>query len=246
MLAIVRAVPESLGRCQLTWQERRSIDVPRARAQHAAYVDALRASGLDVTVLPADEAHPDCPFVEDVLLDLGGVRVLTATGAPSRRGEREAVAAAVPDAIAMPDALRLDGGDVLQVGGRVFVGLSTRTDPAAVAWLEGALGRPVERLVVPGALHLKTVLSAVDDRTLLAAPGAPRPAGFDVLEVPAEDAAAANVLRLPDGSVLAPAGFPATLALLAARGARVRPVGLSEFHKAEAGPTCLSVLLQSA
>lgn len=241
MLALVRAVPDSLASCQLTWQERVSIDVGRAREQHAAYVRALRESGLTVRVLEADEAHPDCPFVEDVFLDVDGVRILTAPGADSRRGERAALQEAVPDALVMPDHLRLDGGDVLQVAGRVFVGRSTRTDRAAIAWLGEVLGRPVEALPVAGALHLKTVLTAVDDRTLLAAPGAPRPEGFQVLEVPASEAAGANVLRLPDGSLLLQDGFPRAREQLAGRTLRI--VDLSEFAKAEAGPTCLSVLL---
>lgn len=246
MLAIVRAVPDSLDRCQLTWQERSEIDVDLARRQHAAYVAALRAGGLRVQVLPADEAHPDCPFVEDVLIDVGGVRVLCSPGASSRRGERAAVAEAVPDAIVMPDHLRLDGGDVLQVGGRLFVGLSSRTDRAALAWLERTLGCSIEALPVPAALHLKTVLSALDDRTLLAAPGAPHPAGLDVLAVPPGEAPAANALRLPDGSLVAQAGFDRTLALVRDRGFVVRAVALGEFAKAEAGPTCLSVLTQPA
>ena len=148
----------------------------------------------------------------------------------------------IDDAVPMPDGLRLDGGDVLQVAGRVFVGLSTRTDRGAVRWLESVVGRPVERLEVAGALHLKTVLSAVDDGTLLAAPGAPRPDGFDVIEVPADEAPAANVLRLPDGTLLIQAGFPATEARLRDRGVQVRPVALDQFARAEAGPTCLSVL----
>lgn len=246
MFAWVRAVPDSLVRCQLTWQERAPIDVAVARAQHAAYVAALRAGGLTVRILPADEAQPDCPFVEDVLIDVGGVRVLCAPGASARRGERSALAAAVPDAIPMPEHLRLDGGDVLHVGGRVFVGLSSRTDRAAVAWLERTLGRSIEALVVPAALHLKTVLSALDDRTLLAAPGAPWPSGFDLVEVSPTDAPAANMLRLPDGSLIAPSAHPRAMALVRSRGFSVRAVPLGEFAKAEAGPTCLSVLSQSA
>ena len=43
-------------------------DVELALAQHAAYRDALRDCGLDVTVLPADPAHPDGTFVEDTAI----------------------------------------------------------------------------------------------------------------------------------------------------------------------------------
>ena len=70
-------------------------DVALALAQHAAYRDALRACGLDVTVLPADPAHPDGTFVEDTAIVVAEGALLARPGAASRRGEVAAVAAAL-------------------------------------------------------------------------------------------------------------------------------------------------------
>lgn len=243
MRALVRSVPDSLVRCELTCIDRRPLNVAIARQQHAGYVAALEAAGLPVTVLPADEAHPDCPFVEDVLLSIGEHLILTKPGAPSRRGERAAIRDAFPDLLELTEPL--DGGDVLQVAGRVFVGRSTRTSAAAIAWLAATVDRPVTPVDVRSVLHLKTGITALDDHTLLARPGAVDLApfaGFEVLQTPPGEGEAANVLRLPDRLLVA-AGFPSTLHLLRERGYDARPVAIDEFARAEAGLTCLSVLL---
>ena len=36
------------------------------------FVGCLRKIGLDVIELPADEAFPDCPFIEDIAIILNG------------------------------------------------------------------------------------------------------------------------------------------------------------------------------
>ncbi len=245
MRALVRSVPDSLVRCELTCIDRAPLDVGAARREHAGYVAALREAGLDVQVLPADEDHPDCPFVEDVALVVAGRRILLNPGAPSRRGERAAVAAALSPHLRMPEGLSLDGGDVLQIAGRVFVGRSTRSSAAAIAWLAAAIDPPVTPVDVRTVLHLKTGITALDERTLLWSSGSVDPAPFDDFELiatPPGESAAANVLRLPDRLLLSD-GFPSTLQLLRERGYDARPVAIAEFARAEAGLTCLSVLL---
>ena len=264
--AVVRGVPSTLARCELTHIDRVPIDVDRAHHEHAAYVRALRAVGLPVVELPTDEAHPDCVFIEDVLLDLGGLRVLTRPGAASRRGERAAVAAAFADGgalsawgplVEMPEGLTLDGGDVLSVRDQVFVGLSSRTDAEAARWLAGQLERPVVPVEVDAALHLKTAVTALSEHVLILDPDRIDPEPFrmfDTVLVSPDEPAAANCLRLPprpevvgptcrDERVLMPAGCPTTAAAVRRWGVDVIEVALPELSRAEAGLTCLSVLL---
>lgn len=264
--AVVRGVPSTLARCELTHIDRAPIDVDRAHHEHATYVRALRDAGLTVIELPADEAHPDCVFIEDVLLDVGGVRVLTRPGAASRRGERAAVADAFASGgplsawgplLEMPEGLTLDGGDVLAVRDQVFVGLSSRTDAEAARWLAGQLGRPVVPVDVDAALHLKTAVTALSEHVLILDPDRLDPSpfrSFDVVLVAPDESAAANCLRLPprpervgptcrDERVLMPAGCPTTAAAVRRWGVDVIEVALPELSRAEAGLTCLSVLL---
>ncbi len=265
-VAVVRPVPLSIARCEVTWIAREPIDADRARAQHAGYVQTLRACGVVVVELPEDPDHPDSVFVEDLLIDLGDVRVLTAPGAPSRRGERAGVRAAFQPGgpladwgplVEMPESLRLDGGDVLRTRDGVFVGVSSRTDRDAIAWLDSVTSARVVPVPVAGALHLKTAVSALSEDLLILNPDAVDPAPFGFIDVvlaaPGEEAAA-NALRLPprrelcdtrhrDERALFPTGCPRTAAAARRWGIEVVEVAIDELAKAEAGLTCMSVLL---
>ena len=92
--ALTRAIPGSFPLALAASPPLVPIDVARARAQHAAYVAALEAAGLEVEVLPADDALPDGCFVEDTALVARGVALVTHPGAPSRVPEIPAVRAA--------------------------------------------------------------------------------------------------------------------------------------------------------
>ncbi len=70
-------------------------DYGRALEQHAAYIEVLRACGLAVTVLAADEEYPDSVFIEDTAVLGEKMAVRSRPGAPSRRGEEHAVAQAL-------------------------------------------------------------------------------------------------------------------------------------------------------
>jgi dimethylargininase len=249
-IALMRGVPPTLAACELTFREREPIDLGRAVAQHAAYADLLGALGLEVLELPADPALPDCCFVEDVAVVLDEVALLTMPGALSRRGEVSAVESALGryrplERTRLPATL--EGGDVLRVGRRLFVGRSARTNEAGIARL-AAVAEPFGYQVVPvavtGSLHLKSAVTALDDERLLANPAwvdtAPF-AGLGVVPVDPGEPGAANVLRVA-GLVVAHPGFPRTLDRVAALGYAVRPLDVSEFLKAEAALTCKSLL----
>lgn len=225
-------------------------DLTLARQQHAAYRDALQQAGLSVTVLPADENHPDGVFVEDTSVVTPEIAVIARPGAPSRDGEQHAVEQALAASktvrrIESPGAL--DGGDVLRVGRRVFVGLSDRTNQAGARQLADALapfGYAVETVVVPDLLHLKTGVTALDDRALIATPALANHEAFtdyDILQVDADEAYAANCLRVND-ALLVPQECPATAERLRQTGYAVVTIAMSEFRKMDGGMTCLSIL----
>lgn len=83
----------------------------------------------------------------------------------------EALAALSCDMRALTPPATLDGGDVLQLPGsrHILVGLSKRTNSAAVEQMQALLGpqRSVHGVRVDRGLHLKSVLTALDCRTLL-------------------------------------------------------------------------------
>lgn len=251
MNALVRPPGDSYRRALSSQQPPPTIDVALARRQHAAYCAALREAGLELIELPPDEAHPDACFVQDTAVVYGTLAVMARLGAESRRGEEAAVAEALAGhkrlAEIRPPAT-LEGGDVLVIGTRVFVGLSARTNHGGFAQLRDLLeleGAAVHALEVAEGLHLLSGCTYLGRGVLLATDAwavLPAFAGLDVVRVPPDEAAAANALGL-GGYVVLPAGYARTAALVRERGFEPLPVDLSEFAKADAGATCLSLIL---
>ncbi len=224
-------------------------DPARTREQFEAYAAALRDAGVDATVLDPLPDHPDAHFVEDVAVVMPEVIVRTRPGAPERRGEIDAVGEALQrfgPVVDIEAPGTLDGGDVLTVGDRVFVGRSERTNDAGARQLRAIVepqGFSCVTVPVGAGLHLKSSVNAVSDDTLvLTAEFAHEPAfaEFDRVVVPDGEEYAANVLRVND-RVLVPAGYPAMAGRLRARGLAVVELAMSEFRKMDGGLTCLSV-----
>jgi dimethylargininase len=228
-------------------------DVALARAQHERYIRSLEACGLRVLRLEPDQRHPDATFVEDTSIVTARGALLTRPGAESRRGEVAAVGRALApffhplETISAPRTL--DGGDVCQAGGHFFIGLSARTNREGARqladWLaaRGFGSTQVDLRDCAGLLHLKSGLAHLGGRRLFAVEALAGRAEFDgweVLRVPAGEDYAANCIWIND-TILAPAGFPATAAMLRAAGCRVIETDVPEFRKMDGGLSCLSL-----
>lgn len=258
-IAIVRRPARSLAQsCELTHLERAPIAFDTLERQHRAYRDALASAGARVFVLEALEAFPDSVFVEDAAVVLDEVAILTRPGAASRRTEPAHIAPTLAafrriDTLGAPGAL--EGGDVLRIGRTLYVGLTTRTNAAGIEQL-AALLQPHDYRVVPvrvqGSLHLKTACTALDAETLLLNPAWVDVGPFDGfarIEVADDEPFAANVLPVGDAR-LVNAAFPRTQerveAFCARVGLRAIAIDISEFGKAEAGLTCMSLVFDPA
>lgn len=243
---IVRSVPSTFDRCLRPAGVQ--IDVEAARSQHAGYVDAIRSLGIAVHVVAADDDYPDCVFIEDAAVVVGRGALSTRPGAPSRRGEVAPVAGALAahsQVVSTHEPAQIEGGDVLRIGSRLFVGLSSRTNQAGVDALAAVAaqdGVEVIAVAVASGLHLKSAFTIAGPDTLVHAPGFdPSPfecAGVDFVE--AVEPCGANVLCLGD-TVLVSASAPGTAARLEARGLNVRSVLVDTFHDADGALTCLSL-----
>jgi dimethylargininase len=250
--AFTRAVSPRLAECELTHLERRPIDVAKAAGQHAAYERALMGAGFQVIRLPGLPDDPDAVFVEDTALLLDGHAVITRPGAPSRADEPQSTAAGLADAFELHriQCGFVDGGDVLRIGGRLYAGLSTRTDADgidALAEITAILGLEVVRVELRDRLHLKTGASfaGMDGSgtpVLLYDERSVDPRQFaDVEPFAVDEPAAANAIRAGDRLIL-PAGNPRTAERLRNRGFTLVEVDVSELQKAEAGVTCMSLI----
>jgi dimethylargininase len=251
--AITREVSPAIGSCELTHLQREPIDVPRARSQHHAYEEALAAAGCHVERLAAEPALPDSVFVEDAAVVTDELAVVTRPGAVSRRPETPSVARALAPfrrLAHIEGPATLDGGDVIRLGRRLFVGRSGRTNDAGVDALRSLvspLGYSVQAVPVSGCLHLKSAATAVAPDTLLLNPAWVAPASFgavSLVEVDPAEPFAGNALWV-GGAVLFPTAFPRTRARLEQRGLHVVTVDLSELAKAEGALTCCSLVFDS-
>ena len=249
--AITRRPSRQMSDCELTHLSRTPIDADVADQQHDAYCAALAACDIAITILPRLTGHPDCAFVEDTALCLPEVFVICRPGANSRLGEVASVAAVLPAdrphrTILAPATL--EGGDVLVAGKTIFVGRSTRTNAAGIAALVAAtapFGYRVVAVAVPGALHLKTAATALAPDLLLINPAWVDVTAFgDVRHIAVSKAEgfASNILSV-NGQVFMHAGMPQTAKSIAMARFSVTPIDVSEFAKAEAGLTCLSLLV---
>lgn len=252
LVAITRRPSARLVECELTYRDREPIDVGAALRQHEAYCQALEACGAQVERLAADERFPDGVFMEDTAVVLDEVGVVSMPGALSRRGEVEVMS----DVLGRYREVRrltlpatLEGGDVLRIGREIYVGQSSRTNAAGAEGLRDAVaafGYTVIPVPVAGSLHLKTAGTALDDETILANTDWVDPAAFKGKRVLAADPAepwAGNALRV-DGAVLMDAACPRTMEMVSRAGYKVAGVDISEFVKAEAGLTCLSLVFK--
>jgi dimethylargininase len=251
--AIVRSVSASYEACIRPAAETAPIDMQLVLQQHEAYCAALAADGYELTHLPADDSYPDACYVEDPVLVVGDLAIVPGMQAATRRGEAE-VLLGILESWKQITPLRapatLDGGDVVQIGNDIFIGLTERTNAAAVEQvgeLVRAQGKRVTGIPVQGILHLKSVCTRLSDSDLLVADGhfdLALVAGYELHHVPPGETYAANALAL-EHSVLIAAGYPGAKALIEALLPDKRVVALdtTEFKKGGGSLTCLSQLL---
>ena len=250
LTAITRAVSPSINRCELTFLDRQEIDLARAREQHRRYEDCLRELGVRVISLPAEPDYPDSIFVEDPAVVVDEVAVIANLGVESRRGEAESIARALGYFRALMfigEPGTLEGGDVLRMGRRVFVGLTPRTNARGAAQLSAVLtpcGYSVETVQLKGCMHLKSGCTALSDTAILANREWVDTAVFDgieIVDVAPDEPHAGNVLRIGETVVMAES-FPKTRETVERLGYRVKTLDVSELMKAESGLTCSSLL----
>jgi dimethylargininase len=250
-LAITRDVSPRFNECEITHIERTPIDFDVARTQHHSYVDALKKLGCDVLELPAEADLPDSVFVEDAAFILPETAIVTRPGADSRKPETESIAQALSPHIKLlhlQEPATLDGGDVLVVGKRIFIGLSTRSNNEAIGQLNGLLkeyGYTVTGVQLHDCLHLKSAVTRVDDKTLLINKNwvdTKLFTDYELIEVDPSEPHAANCLPIGD-SIIFPTAFPKTQAKLEERGYEIITVEVDELAKAEGAATCCSLIL---
>ncbi len=252
--AITRGVSRNIAACELTYRSRETIDFAKAVLQLEQYNELLRTWDVDLVMMPTSNSYPDCCFVQDTAVVLDEICVIASMGAVTRQGEVSEVERFVSPLRRIrrifPPAT-LDGGDVVQMGRRLFVGLSTRTNARGIAALDRLVepfGYTVVPVVVNGGLHLTTGCGVINDETVLLNPrwlDADAFRGLRQLHVPEGEPWAANTIRVDDAVCLEDRA-PRTLELVQPFAKRIDTLDISEFRKAEGSLSCLSLIFRDS
>jgi dimethylargininase len=227
-------------------------DYELALKQHDSYIEALKQCGVEVTILPADEAFPDSCFVEDTAVLTRKCAIITNPGAGSRNRE---ILTMIPEIrkfykedqieyIKAPGTL--EGGDVMMVGDHFYVGRSARTNTEGIRQFVGILekyGLSGSEVPLELVLHLKTGVNYIENDTMLVSGefiSKPDFARFKKIIVPPEEAYGANCIWM-NGTVIVPEGYPTVEKGIRDAGYPVIIVDTSEYKKLDGGLSCLSL-----
>jgi dimethylargininase len=246
--AIVRPVPDSYGCCIRTNREK--IDVALAKRQHVEYCKVLQKLGLDLIWIKGDNALPDSCFVEDTTVVFEEKAVICNMRAKPRANEVAEVAKVMKElkeTYHIKPPATIDGGDVLRVEDKVFVGISARTNLHAISQLKKILENSKMNIVpvkVRKVLHLKSACTYLGNEFVILSEGC-----FDtnVLQglrkifVPKGEEYAADCLAI-NGTVLMAKGYFKTRKLVEKEGFPVEELEMSEFRKGDGALTCLSII----
>ena len=258
--AIVRSVAKTYDRCIKPINPTTPIDVRLAQSQHQAYCHALKGLGLKVINIEADDRFPDCCFVEDPAIVIGDTAIIARMGVKSRRGEE----IAVRQALARYKKIRwikppgtIEGGDVLQIGRKIYIGLSDRTNLSAIRQVKAIVsgsGYEVIPVRVKRMIHLKTGCTYLGNNyvTLVKGQLDEKPfAGYKKIIIPKSESYSANCLTI-GSRVLLSNGYPKTKKLIendarltgcqVGQGFKVVELDMSEFRKGGGSLTCLSII----
>jgi dimethylargininase len=190
--------------------------------------------------------------VEDTAIVLDEVAVIARPGLAARQPEAATIETVLRDfrpIVRIVEPGTLDGGDVLRIGRTLFVGQTARTNADGTRQLEQAIvphGYEVVPVIPTGCLHLKSAVTYAGRETVVLNPewvDVDLFARWQCVPVPVDEPSGANVLLVRD-TVHVAASAPATSRKLAALGFETTVLDTSEFEKAEAALTCLSLLFE--
>ena len=258
-----RPLPEDAS----AWEAYGWRDAPEsgaAQSEHEAFCALLEDAGAEVVVSEHDPGNPDAIYTYDPTLVGREGAVLLRPGKHGRRGEPEAMVAALEGAgvpvvgrIAAPATV--EGGDTVWLDETtLLVGVGYRTHPMALDSLRDAFpGTEVIAFDLPhwnGAdevMHLMSLISPLDRDLALVYPRiAPTrlmwllaDRGIEVVEIPDEEfeTMGPNVLALGPRRALALEGNDATRCRMERKGVDVVTYQGDEIsRKGDGGPTCLT------
>lgn len=225
-------------------------DYDKLLVQHETYIEALKKCEVEIKELDASEDFPDSCFVEDTAVIVPEFAVITNPGAPSRNEEIKEMESVLKNFYSEFRYIKapgtLDGGDVLQIEKKFYIGISDRTNEEGAKQLKEILevaGYKAKIVPLKDFFHLKTGITYLGNNTVVGAGefiDHPDFAEYDKIVVPKEEEYSANTIRVND-FVIIPKGFPKTKQKINDAGFETIEVEMTEFQKHDGGLSCLSL-----
>ena len=248
-IAFVRRPGPSFNQAISVNPKNQPINVKLACLQHECYIAALEEAGIEVILFPAAYEYSDAPFVEDTTVVFDHVALACPNKEKSRRGEGTSIHKEIKNyrtIKTLPHHVNLDGGDVLNTGGEIFIGISSRTNLEAVNELAKFTKKPVVPVKVLSGLHLKTSVSYLGKNILVLDPSSVDTTPlheFKWIESSKSNRCSANCLAIGK-TVLISKGSNEIANKIHQEGFKTLQLDISEFEKADGGLTCLSIILK--
>ncbi|WP_054953733.1 dimethylarginine dimethylaminohydrolase family protein [Flaviflexus massiliensis] len=247
---LVRRPSPKLANGLLTHRARTEVDADLALRQWEDYCAILADWAEVIEVEPAPN-QADSVFVEDMAVVYKDTAIIANPRYPSREPETVAVRKALEDLGLTIKKLAnwgyLEGGDIIKRDGKIWTGLSTRTDLDGVDWLKRGLADYEPQIVtvpVQHALHLKNVVTALPDGTFLSHPKYGPPESYFPGYRRAIEREGTQALILNETTLLMSQAAPETVKQLEADGFTVVTTAMTEFEKTEGGVTGLSLRIR--
>ena len=231
--------------------ERVPVDYELAVKQWEQYVELLRRYGWETLEVDRADDCPDGVFVEDTMVVYENVAMICRPSALSRRPEIEGAERTIERLGYRIDRIRepgtLEGGDVLKIADRMYVGRTARTNAEGAAQMRRIFepaGVTVVEVPVSKVLHLKSAATALANGSVIGYLPALDDASIFPDFIPVPEPSGAHVVLLGGNRLLMAASAPKTAELFATLGYEPIFVDISEYEKLEGCVTCLSVRLR--
>jgi dimethylargininase len=231
--------------------ERVPVDYELAVQQWEQYVAVLRRCDWETIEVARADDCPDSVFVEDTVVVYDKIAMIARPGALIRRpeivGAEQAIERLGYAISRIQEPGTLDGGDVIKVADRMYVGRSDRTNAAGVAQMRRTFephGVTLVEVPVSEVLHLKSAATALPNGSIIGYLPALDDASIfpDFISVP--EPSGAHVVLLGGNRLLMATSAPRSAELFAGLGYEPIVVDISEYEKLEGCVTCLSVRLR--
>ncbi|OIJ12012.1 hypothetical protein BKP37_14630 [Anaerobacillus alkalilacustris] len=152
------------------------IHIEKAMEQHKHFAQVLRDNNIDVILLPPAKKFPEQVFTRDIGFTLGHTIFVADMANNIRRGEEQILKDWLKgEEVSYYNIIgdQIEGGDVIIDGGTIYVGISDRTNEAAIAHLTRLLPS-FNIITVPFQnkyLHLDCIFNILSPSEALIYPG---------------------------------------------------------------------------